>query len=726
MGGHAISSLSNSDSSSTAPVPSSSASDGSGSPHLDLQGESSSADSHLGSDVLISGMTGSDITSLESGMKGFSISNLPNSEGQRSQQERQHPQPNNLQYHHLRPQLGTSSHVQGVQSQMISQGMHRSYNGIDNFSHGHPKLSSVEIQPVLQSSGITPPLYATATAYMASGNPFYPNLQSPSLIAPQYNVGGYALNATILPPFLAGYPSPSAVPISFDNSGSPGFNARAGGVSTGGTIASSVDLQHLYKFYGQLGLAMQPSFSDPLYMPYYQHPSEDAYSAASQYDPMASRGGIIGSQLDNVDLHKGPSLGVYTADQKRSYLRTGSLSIPSPREGSITSPNYYGSPPSMGFFMQYPTSPITSPVLPGSPIAGTSLPTRRNEGFRFPSGSTRTVGTYSGWQGHRGNEKFDDPKAYSFLEELKSSKTRRFELSDIAGRIVEFSADQHGSRFIQQKLETCSDEDKSSVFEEVRPHASTLITDVFGNYVIQKFFEHGSPEQRKELANQLSGHILPLSLQMYGCRVIQKALEVIELDQKTQLVHELDGHVMRCVRDQNGNHVIQKCIECVPTEKIGFIISSFRGQVATLSTHPYGCRVIQRVLEHCTDDPQSQCVVDEILQSACALAQDQYGNYVTQHLLERGKPHERSQIISKLAGQIVQMSQHKFASNVIEKCLEHGHSAERELLIEEIVGQTEGNDNLLKSMRRKVGGILCRGEKHQEAEGLVSNLTQLP
>lgn len=68
---------------------------------------------------------------------------------------------------------------------------------------------------------------------------------------------------------------------------------------------------------------------------------------------------------------------------------------------------------------------------------------------------------------------------------------------------------------------------------------------------------------------------------------------------------------------------------------------------------------------------------------------------LVQHVLEKGKPHERSQIISKLAGQVVQMSQHKFASNVIEKCLEHGDSAERKLLIEEIVGQTEGNDNLL-------------------------------
>lgn len=49
-----------------------------------------------------------------------------------------------------------------------------------------------------------------------------------------------------------------------------------------------------------------------------------------------------------------------------------------------------------------------------------------------------------------------------------------------------FSVDQHGSRFIQQKLENCSAEEKASVFQEVLPHTPKLMTDVFGNYVIQK------------------------------------------------------------------------------------------------------------------------------------------------------------------------------------------------------------------------------------------------
>ena len=39
---------------------------------------------------------------------------------------------------------------------------------------------------------------------------------------------------------------------------------------------------------------------------------------------------------------------------------------------------------------------------------------------------------------------------------------------------------------------------------------------------------------------------------------------------------------------------------------------------------------IQRVLEHCHDPKTQQIMMDEILQSVCMLAQDQYGNYVVQ------------------------------------------------------------------------------------------------
>lgn len=634
------------------------------------------------------------INIIASEIKALNISNPPNSRIQVNQEQWQHSQSNFVQ-NKMHQQQSNLFLAQSAKSQVANQGVNSTYVGMDQFLHGPSKFSA-EVQPALQSSGFTPPLYASAAAYMASTNPFYSNMQAPGFFPTQY-VGGYALNPNAFPPYIAGYPPPGPVPLVVDGTAGPSFNTRASGVSTGGSIPPGVDMQNLNKFYGQLGFPMQPSFVDPMYMQYPQQPFGEPYGIPGPFDPMIARGGVIGGQVNVPDPKKVLDNAGYMDEHKIQHQRHVSPAM-TPRRGGPMSPNYFGNPPNAGILMQFPTSPLASPVLPGSPAGATALPRVRTD-TRFPPGPVRNTNLYPGWPAQRGFESFEDPKIYNFLEELKSGKGRRFELSDITGHIVEFSSDQHGSRFIQQKLENCSVEEKASVFKEVLPHASRLMTDVFGNYVIQKFFEYGSPDQRKELANQLTGQILNLSLQMYGCRVIQKALEVIELEQKAQLVRELDGNVMRCVRDQNGNHVIQKCIESIPTEKIGFIISAFRGQVATLSMHPYGCRVIQRVLEHCTDELQCQFIVDEILESVCALAQDQYGNYVTQHVLERGKPHERRQIIGKLSGHIVKLSQHKFASNVVEKCLEYGGPAEQELIISEIVGHNEGNDNLLVMMK---------------------------
>ncbi|XP_048600178.1 pumilio homolog 6, chloroplastic-like isoform X2 [Brassica napus] len=410
------------------------------------------------------------------------------------------------------------------------------------------------------------------------------------------------------------------------------------------------EMQYAQKFYAPQG---QPSFPDPMYMQYSQQP----------FGQM---------ELPRGNHKNGP--------EPQKFVR-GIRGPPSNSNMGRMGVNYYGVQSNIGIMMQY------LPAQPGAPLSPGSVP--------------YVEASYPGWR-PQGN----GPRLCNFLEELKSGKGRRFGLSDITGHIVD--ADQHGSRFIQQKLEHCNPEEKAAVFREILPHACKLMTDVFGNYVIQKFFEYGNPSQRKELADQLMGQIVPLSLQMYGCRVIQKALDVIEPDQRVRLARELDGQVMRCVRDQNGNHVIQKCIENISADRVGFMLAAFRGQVSSLSMHPYGCRVIQRLLERCANEHQCQFITEEILESVCVLSKDQYGNYVTQHVLEKGTSKERERIVRKLSGHIVQLSLHKFASNVIEKCLEHGGRIERDLIIEEVAGPDESYDSLLMMMKDQYGNYVVQ------------------
>jgi mRNA-binding protein PUF3 len=314
----------------------------------------------------------------------------------------------------------------------------------------------------------------------------------------------------------------------------------------------------------------------------------------------------------------------------------------------------------------------------------------------------------------------------ALLEDFRSNgKTnKRYELKDLYEHIVEFSGDQHGSRFIQGKLETANSDEKEQIFREIQPNAVQLMTDVFGNYVIQKMFEHGNQIQKKVLAEQMRHHVMDLSLQMYGCRVVQKvlspqfkcrfhmlttqALEHVLADQQVELVSELQADVLRCVKDQNGNHVVQKAIERVPTEHLQFVIEAFRGQVNVLATHPYGCRVIQRILEHCKPKDQV-AILEELHVCSEMLITDQFGNYVTQHVIQHGNPEDRAKVIKIVTARLLDLSKHKFASNVVEKSIQFGTDEQRQAIVDQLTTiDGNGTSPLQLMMKDQYGNYVIR------------------
>ncbi|KAJ3551788.1 hypothetical protein NP233_g13012 [Leucocoprinus birnbaumii] len=279
----------------------------------------------------------------------------------------------------------------------------------------------------------------------------------------------------------------------------------------------------------------------------------------------------------------------------------------------------------------------------------------------------------------------------TLLEEFRTRKSRKWELNDIAGHIVEFSMDQYGSRFIQTKLENAGIEKIRAVYDEIVPtYALKLMQDVFGNYVIQKLMDFGTQDQRAGLARMVENDIVDLSLNVYGCRVVQKVIELCTTEQQTQLVRKIEPHVLTVVKDTNGNHVIQKFVMTVPPERLSFL-RAFRDAARQLAIHPYGCRVLQRCLEYLPND-YCRGMIDELHGIADNLMQDQFGNYVIQYILQHGQPHDCVIVASQMKGLVLKMSRHKFASNVVEKILVHADHDTRRKLVNEILEMEHGVD----------------------------------
>lgn len=318
-------------------------------------------------------------------------------------------------------------------------------------------------------------------------------------------------------------------------------------------------------------------------------------------------------------------------------------------------------------------------------------------------------------RGGRGMDNGVNPGRDPLVDEFRSTfgKSRQWGIRDVLGHVVAFCQDQHGSRFIQQRLEVCDDDEKQLVFEEILPVSLPLMTDVFGNYVLQKLFEYGTPDQCEQLGLLLAGQAVQLSMQMYGCRVVQKALEYVNTERLMALVSEFEDPpvLLRCVHDSNGNHVIQKCIEIVSrvsreaqtpeaadfvAGRIQFVIDTFKGRVKELSSHPYGCRVVQRILEHCPNK-QKQVILEELRQCCSDLVQDCYGNYVIQFVMQHGWDADRAVLIKEVQQNLLEFSQHKFASNVVEKCLQYASRRDRDEMIWTIINVTFDINNPVDS-----------------------------
>jgi hypothetical protein len=280
---------------------------------------------------------------------------------------------------------------------------------------------------------------------------------------------------------------------------------------------------------------------------------------------------------------------------------------------------------------------------------------------------------------------------------------------EVALHMDEFARTHNGSRLVQQKIETCSENDMDVIIAAVLNDLPRHSSSVFGNYIVQRMLELGNEKQLYALLSSLRGKIMELSRDPYGCRVVQKALEAASHPGKISIADEIRvGGTLELIKDQSGNHVIQKLIERLPVQDIIFISESMSGNMHSISIHLYGCRVAQRLFERVPVALLAN-LVDELFPSFIDLAQDQFGNYVLQHVAEFGAPPHRARAVDIICANLATMSCHKFASNVVEKVLTFGNSANHQRILDTALA-ADATDvaPVLKMMKDRYGNYVVQ------------------
>ncbi|KAL1224540.1 Pumilio-like protein 11 [Cardamine amara subsp. amara] len=259
---------------------------------------------------------------------------------------------------------------------------------------------------------------------------------------------------------------------------------------------------------------------------------------------------------------------------------------------------------------------------------------------------------------------------------------------DIYGSVYSMATDQLGCRFLQKLVEEGSSVDVMIIFNEVINHVTEIGRDQFGNYFLQKLLQVCNEEQRTRILIMLTskpGLLAKIAINTFGTRVVQKLIETVSTKEQISLVKSaLQPRLLSLIKELNGNHVILTCLKSFGPNDYKFILEAATKFCAEIATHRHGCCVLQRCVFYSAGE-QREKLVAEISRNSLHLAQDPFGNYVVQYIIEQKVG--TANIMFELRGSYVKLATQKFGSHVVEKCLRF-YPESRLQIVRELVSVT--------------------------------------
>ncbi|KAJ4845213.1 hypothetical protein Tsubulata_042551 [Turnera subulata] len=258
-------------------------------------------------------------------------------------------------------------------------------------------------------------------------------------------------------------------------------------------------------------------------------------------------------------------------------------------------------------------------------------------------------------------------------------------MADLKGYIYLLAQDQDGCRLLQKIFDEGTSQDIQIIFDEIINHVIELMLKPFGNYVIQKLLDVCNEEQRLEIvfmATREPGQLVNICLNTYGTRVVQKLIETVRTrEQIVSVILALKPGTVDLMNDQNGNHVIQRCLQCLGNEDKKFIFDAAAKFCVEIATHRHGCCVMQRCIAHSMGKPRDK-MLSQVSKNGLLLAQDPFGNYVVQYIIELKIPSAIACLLSQFKGHYARLSVQKFSSHVVEKCLKNSEESRSQIVRE--------------------------------------------
>ena len=191
---------------------------------------------------------------------------------------------------------------------------------------------------------------------------------------------------------------------------------------------------------------------------------------------------------------------------------------------------------------------------------------------------------------------------------------------------------------LQKSLNDMTKEDLDGIIQEMKGYYSAIIKNKNGNYFVSDLLKVCNKEQRIEILKELGKDINEDCIDEYGTHPIQTLIELAnsEEEYKLLLLYFNDfNKILKATLDQNGTYVIQKLIVHIPEKSRMEFNLIFVKFICILAMDMYGVCTAIKFINYTKNEIIEKQILNLILTNFLSIAENQYGNYLIQNIMEK-------------------------------------------------------------------------------------------
>ncbi|KAJ3170258.1 hypothetical protein HDU88_008885 [Geranomyces variabilis] len=289
----------------------------------------------------------------------------------------------------------------------------------------------------------------------------------------------------------------------------------------------------------------------------------------------------------------------------------------------------------------------------------------------------------------------DQPASLLLQQKLKTgtNDVKGMIFDAILGQAIALIKNRFGNFLMQRVLEFGSPQQIRILGQTMRGNVLNLACDRFGCHVIQKALETVEEDLRTSLITELFRCVRETITHRFACHVWQRIFQIKWNGEPPAVMHYLDASLKSqwhlIANDENGSLVVQCIFENCSQKEKGPILCEVLARTVEVARGQWGNWVIQHILEHGAPVDRNY-VMKVLVHNFYPMAIDQYASKVVEKGLKLAPKREMYEMIETVlspnprdAGRpwILEMMNNQFANYVVQHILNLADPLQKDMCI---------------------------------------------